>query len=176
MIFVFFGYSACAESYDDSVLEIVSKILPRLVLMSSQKNTIDNRIGICVAHEPSDTEEADTLIRKIRTNYPTGIKGYPLVLSSYEYKNVAACQKNQIAFLFDSNGETIKKAVRILHKNGVLSMSYDPIYLENGVESSLFIGRKVTPYIHFDVLQQNGIEIDNALLQISKIYSQRDGK
>jgi hypothetical protein len=55
-------------------------------------------------------------------------------------------------------------------------MSYDPKYLEKGVNASLFLGRKVTPYVNMNALRKNGIELDNVLVRISKIYSNEDGK
>ena len=150
LILFFFTNPLSASSYDDAALEIIAKILPRFVLMSSQKN--------------------------IKNNYPNGIKGYPITFRHDEYADAGKCQKSQIAFMFDADEQTVIKAIKILNRNGVFTMAYNPTYLEDGVQSSLFFGRKVVPYINFDAMQQNGIMLDNALVQVSKIYSRGDGK
>ena len=70
----------------------------------------------------------------------------------------------------------MENSIRILNKNSIFTMSYDAKYLVNGVAATLFLGRKVIPYINISALRQSGIEVDNALVQISKIYLQGDGK
>jgi hypothetical protein len=171
-----FPNTAYAYSYDDDTLEIISKVIPRLVLMSSQKNTVQKQIGVCVLYDDLDERDASLLIQKIRKNYPSGIKNYSLGLVMNKYNEMEGCRNSQITFMFDADNKTIANAVRFLDKNRVFSMSYDPNYLDQGVEASLFLGRKVTPYINIGALRRNGIELDNALVQISKIYTPGDGR
>jgi hypothetical protein len=52
-------------------------------------------------------------------------------------------------------------------------MSYNNHYLEYGVGSSLFIGKKVVPYLNTEAIFNNKLEIDNILLRISKIYKKK---
>lgn len=147
-----------------------------MVLMSSRKNSIQNQLDICVLHDKLDERDALLLIQKIRKNYPSGIKNYPIGVNKSEYDTIEACRKSQITFLFDADDRTITNAVNYLNKNGIFSISYNPNYLESGVDSSLFLGRKVIPYLNIVALSQSGIELDNALVQISKIYSKGDGR
>jgi hypothetical protein len=182
--FVFFAFitisllfnASYGSSYDENTLEIFSKIIPRFVLMSSQKNSIQHQLNICIVHEKLDERDAYALIQKIRKNYPSGIKNYPIELLMSEYNNIEVCRKSQIAFMFDTDLRTITATVHYLNKNGIFSVSYNPNYLEYGVDSSLFLGRQVTPYFNIGALQQSRIELDNALVQISKIYSKGDGR
>lgn len=182
--FVFFSFismsfltsAAYGSSYDDDMLEIVSKIIPRLVLMSSQKTSVQSQVDICVLYDRMDERDASLLVDKIRKNYPSGIKNYPIVLKKNVYENLDGCRNSQIAFMFDTDNRTIGNAVRTLNKNHTLSMSYDPSYLGSGVEVSLFFGRKVAPYINIGALRQNGIVLENTLIQISKIYTEGDGR
>lgn len=163
-------------SYDDDTLEIFSKIIPRFILMSSQKSTIQNKIEICILHDKLDERTASSLVDKIQNNYPNGIKNYKFKLLNSDYSDIDLCRKSQLAFLFDTDEKNMENAIRILNKNTIFTMSYDAKYLVNGVESTLFLGRKVVPYINMSALRQSGIEVDNALVQISKIYLQGDGK
>lgn len=175
-IILFQSTAVSASSYDDDTLEIFSKIIPRFILMSSQKNTIQNQIEICILHDKLDERTALSLVERIHSNYPNGIKNYKLKLINSTYSEINMCRKSQLAFLLDTDEKNIESSVRILNGNRVFTMSYDAKYLVNGVDATLFLGRKVVPYINMSAVRQSGIEIDNALVQISKIYLQGDGK
>ena len=165
-----------ALTYDDDVLDIFSKLLPRFILMSSKKNKIQDKIVICVLHDRIDERIALSLMDKIDSNYPNGIKNYKIKLINSNYSNIDLCQNSQLAFMLDTGEKNIEKAIKFSNENTIFTMSYDAKYLENGVNASLFLGRKVTPYINMSAVSKNGIELDNALVRISKIYSNEDGK
>ena len=169
-----YASSLNASGYDDDVLEIFSKMLPRFVLMSNQKNLLKERLEICILNDKIDEKNALILMSKIDTNYPNGIKNYKIRLVEGDYANVNVCRNSQLIFMFDSTDENIAKAIRYSKENHVLSMSYDAKYLENGVGASLFLGRKVVPYININALHKNGVEFDNLLVQISKIYASEE--
>ena len=54
--------------YDDDILDIFSKTLPRFILMSSQKNRIKSNLEICILHDEVDELTASSLINKINKN------------------------------------------------------------------------------------------------------------
>lgn len=150
--------------------------MPRFVLMSSSKNNLQDTIEICVLHDKIDERIALSLIDKVDSNYPKGIKNYKIALLNSDYSNLDACQNSHLAFMFDTNNKNIDKTIKFSNKYTVLTMSYDAKYLEKGVNTSLFLGRKVTPYVNMNTIRKNGIELDNVLLRISKIYTDEDGK
>jgi hypothetical protein len=156
--------------YDDDTLTIFSKIIPRMILMSSQKELVKSTIQVCVTSDKIDEHTALSLIDKIQSSYPNGITNHPLQLINTSYATMEKCQNSQLIFLLDSNDQNIEKALKYAHNHAALTMSYDSKYLDNGVETSLFFGRKVTPYLNINALRKNGIEVDNLLIRISKIY------
>lgn len=141
-----------------------------MILMSSQKERIKETIETCIISDKIDERTALLLIDKIYDAYPNGITNHPLKLTSSTYNSIEKCQNSQLIFLLNTNEKNIEKTVQYAHDHAVLTMSYDPKYLENGVGTSLFFGRKVTPYLNINALRKNGIEIDNLLIRISKIY------
>ena len=159
-----------ASVYDDSVLNVFSKILPRLILMSSQKDRVENDLEICVLHDKVDATTALSLIEKVNNNYPNGLKHYKINLINSNYSQIHACQNSQLAFMLNADRRDIEKAIKFSSKHAILTVAYDEILLEDGVSVSLFLGRKVTPYVNMESLRANGIELDNLLLRISKIY------
>lgn len=163
-----------AQTYDEDVLTIFSKILPRLVLMSTQKTQIKNSIDICILHDFVDKDDAKILRSKINDSYPNGLKKYKIKLHSQSYGHFKSCKNSQLVFLFNTSSEKIKQILKYTKKHQIISTSYDSKLLVEGVEVSLFIGRKTTPYINVKALQESGIEFDNILLLVSKIYNEMD--
>jgi hypothetical protein len=165
-----------ASEYDDDTLTIFAKILPRMVLMSSQKERVKESIEICIASDRIDEDTAISLIDQIQNTYPNGIANHPFKLTNSSYLAIEKCKNSQLIFLLNSNDKNIEKTLQYAYDHTSLTMSYDPKYLDNGVETSLFFGRKVTPYLNINALRKNGIEIDNLLVRISKIYLYEDKK
>jgi hypothetical protein len=159
-----------ASGYDNDILDIFSKTLPRFILMSSQKENIKGDLEICILHDEIDELTALSLIEKVNENYPNGIKDYQIRLTHSNYATIDLCQNSQLAFMFNTSKENINKALSFSFKHSVLSVSYDEKLLHEGVALSMFLGRKVTPYINIHALRKNGIELNNMLLRISKIY------
>ncbi|MCL4432721.1 MAG: hypothetical protein M1300_10405 [Epsilonproteobacteria bacterium] len=165
-------YSAVlsASVYDDETLTLFSKIMPRMVLMSSQKELVKGNIDLCIVNDKIDERIALSLMDKLHNSYPNGINKNLLKLTNTTYSAIERCQNSQLVFLLSSNEQNIKKALQYTRNHTAISMSYDPVYLANGVQASLFLGRKVTPYLNMNELHKHGIEVDNLLIRISKIY------
>jgi hypothetical protein len=163
-----------ATDYDEDVLEIFSKLLPRFVIMSDQKFKIKDQINICVLHEDIEKGPASSLIDKIIRNYPRGIKNYNVKLTQTDFTNLSTCNNSELLFLFNSSEKNINETLLYAKKQKKLTVSYDASLLTNGVEVSLFLGRKILPYINISALKQNSIMVDPILLRISKIYMQTD--
>lgn len=159
-----------AAVYDGDVLDIFAKIAPRLVLMSSQKERLKENIEICVLHDKIDEAVKTSFIGRIENSYPHGIKNYPIKVIDGSYANINLCKNSLLLFMLNTNDENIKNTLKYAVEHSSLTMSYDPNMLTYGVNTSLFLGRKVTPYLNLDSAQKNKIEFDNILIRISKIY------
>ena len=159
-----------AAIYDGDVLDIFAKIAPRLVLMSSQKDRLKENIEICVLHDKIDETAKTSFIGRIESSYPHGIKNYPIKLIDGDYTHIDLCKNSHLLFMLSTNENNIKNSLKYAAVHSSLTMSYDPGLLTYGVNASLFLGRKVTPYLNLDSTQKNKIEFDNLLIRISKIY------
>lgn len=163
-----------ASFYDDDVLDIYSKIIPRLILMSSEKSKFKDKLDICIVNDKADDRTAFSLSGKVASQYPEGIKNLKIKMMNTSYSNIEICQNAQMLFLLNSSESNIEKATKYSNEHAIITMSYDAKYLDNGVGLSLFLGRKVTPYINMGIFRKTGIELDNVLLRISKIYNEDD--
>ncbi|MBF0264692.1 MAG: DUF4154 domain-containing protein [Gammaproteobacteria bacterium] len=160
--------------YDKNVLEIIAKIIPRIVLMSSQKSKATDSIDVCLLRDDTEQKSAQLLKNAIKANYPKGIKNTPINFVISDFDNANACRHSQITFMFNSNNKKIRETVTVLNQFQLLTMSYDEKFLEHGVGLSLFIGKKVVPYINTQAIFDNNIEINNMLLRVSKIYQKKN--
>ena len=159
-----------ASVYNDETLSIFAKIIPRMALMSSQKERIKDNIEICILNDKIDERTGMLFMDKVHDAYPNGITNHPLKITNSTYTSIDKCQNSHLIFLLNTNEKNIEKAVQYGIEHTGLTISYDSKYLDNGVETSLFFGRKVTPYLNINALRKNGIEVDNLLIRISKIY------
>ena len=178
LLFVFcllFSFTTVnAANYDDDVLEIFAKLLPRFIIMSDQKLKIKDQIDVCILREDVEEDAATTLIDKIIDNYPSGIKKDNIELIQTDFTDLNVCKNSELLFLFNASPKKIREALLYAKNHQTLTVSYDASLLAEGVEVSLFLGRKILPYINVKALKRNSITIDQILLRISKIYMETD--
>ena len=96
-LLLFNTLSIHASDYDEDILEIFSKILPRLILMSTQKEKIEDEIQIWILYEEVDFNAANSLTDKINSNYPNGIKNHKINIIHTNYNELIKCQDTQLA-------------------------------------------------------------------------------
>jgi len=176
IIVIVFCYSTLnAATYDMDLLNTYSKLTPRFILMSTQKNKIDQDINICLSFDEEDERVADEFINYTALNYPDGIKNYKIKFSKIKYKNISLCSDTQLIFLFRTNSKALKKAISFSQDKKIMTIAYDNQLLVEGVDISLFLGRDTKPYINLKSVLDKGIRLDNLLLRISKIYNNKEG-
>ena len=175
LLFMVCNASIFAATYDDDVLSMYAKLSPRFVLMSTLKDELNDSIEICLLHDDVDAQVASVLQKKIIDNYKNGIKSYSVGVKKVLYTNHEECARSDMLFLFTTNEQLLKKSIDFSHEKNILTISYDSKVLESGVDISLFIGRKVVPYINVNSVTSKKIELDNILLRISKIYKNSTG-
>lgn len=164
-----------ASGYDDDILNIYAKIMPRFVLMSSKKKNLKKSINICLVSDTVDELSENILIQKLQNNYPNGIKKYKIQLIKTNYSNIKLCMNSELAFLFNTHDEQINTFVKFSNRYKILTIAYDNKMLKNGVDISLFLGRKIVPFLNMKSISKKNIKLDNMLLRISKLLVKEDG-
>lgn len=163
-------------SYDGERLKLFSKIIPRFVLLNHSKATKAEKIDICILYNGVDEASANAFADKIRSDYPNGLKNIRINVSAQNYSKMEGCSWADLIFLFDSDVQTVEKTVSFAKSKRIFTMSYDPVYLRQYVMSSLFLGRKVVPYLNVEAVRRGGLELDSTLVQISKLYTDEDAR
>jgi len=162
--------SLSAMSYDSDILNMFAKLSPRIVLMSSTKERLKDSLEICLLYDESDEQSASVFEDKILSNYKNGIRNYSIDIKKVRYSELNSCAQSHMLFLFTTGQMQIKKSVALAKEKKILTISYDAKSLESGVDISIHIGRKVTPYLNVGSIQSKGIELESILFRISKIY------
>lgn len=153
-----------AMKYDHDLLKIFSKILPRIVLMSSLSEPSKKSVSICILHEKLDQYSAETFTAMLkRSNVKTEIIVTSLTASQQ-------CEKCQLAFLFNTDAKSFGNTLRQLNAMGLMSATYHANGLKHGADITLHIKRKVIPHINVQALQAKGITLNPMLYRVSKIY------
>ncbi len=138
--------------------------------MSTQKEKITTEIQICILRDNIDNMTALSLDDAIKRNYPSGLQDYKINTISSSYSSLNSCRNSQLLFMFNTSDKNIEDALLFSAKNKILTLAYDAKLLESGVDMSLFLGRKITPYINYESLKNKDIRLNNILLRIAKIY------
>jgi hypothetical protein len=161
-----YGYA-----YNDKLLQVYAKIIPRIALMMHPGETLPgNNIGICLLYEKGDEEGAQRLSETIRAAYPDGLRYRTLALSLFPYGEHRFCRDSHLLFLFDTDEARMRKSLDFAKAHRIPTMSYSSRFLDSGVMLSLYLGKTVRPYLNLEAAKENGFTPDSLLVRISKIY------
>ncbi len=165
-----------ASIYNYDTLSMFAKITPRFIFLSSVKNSIKEEVKLCIVSDNIKNKEVLYLSHNIPIYYPHGIQSMPLKIISISYndllKNSKNCNDAQILFLFNSTNKHIEESVKYAKSHTILTTSYDANLLNNGVDISLYLGRKIVPYINIKSIKEKGITLNNTILGLSKIFTE----
>jgi len=161
---------ASAAVYDTGNLTIFSKLIPRVIVFSSQYKKISDSMNICILHSEKDISISNKLAKNIDKSYPNGIKSHTIDVKSKLFIDVHACKNAQLIFLLNTDKKTTETIIKFSNKHHILTMSYSPKLLDFGVSTSISIRRYIKPYLNLKKLRDEGITIRSTLLNISKIY------
>jgi len=123
-----------AQNYDLDLLNTYSKLSPRFVLMSTQKDTIEEEMKICVLHVLKDKRIAESFIEMAKNNYPEGIMDYEIKFIESSYEQVSICKSAQVLFLLNTDDDSLKKVLAFSNSHKILSISYDKKLQEQGAD------------------------------------------
>lgn len=157
-----------AAQYDENVLQIFSKIAPRLVLLSSKKSEATKQIDLCIVHEKTDAYVAERFGRMIKDNASGGT--IETLIRTADIEEAYRCTPSQLLFFFNTSAARIQKVLEQCSKSAPITVAYDSKLLGSGIDVSLFFGRSVTPYIDIARLKEKKITFDEVMLRVSKIY------
>ena len=161
---------AYAYLYNDSLLLIYAKIIPRVMALDHTKRDRSSAPPtLCILYEKNDERVAKKLAKMIASNLPKR-PGDSLTVRTKPYGALPSCQKASALVLLNTNVERVKRTVDFAKSHRLLSFAYDKSMLRYGVIVSLHTGKKVYPIVNIDGIKQSGLRLDPLIYQVAKIY------
>ncbi len=160
-----------AYIYNDSLLIIYSKVVPRIMALdNTQRGGIQKR-RLCILYEKGDAPVAEKLREQMLQNLPSRLKnGFSVEIGPYEETGSAECAGSTALMLLDARPEKIERALKLAERERLLTFSYSNSLLERGAAVSLMVGKEVYPVINIEAVKRSALKLDAALFQIARIY------
>lgn len=155
-----------AMHYNASLLEIQAKLFPKIAMMSEDREKSKKNLTIYIIAKQSDYIQAKKLKELIETNYPHKALKRDILVSIdvfREFKN-----SPDAIIILDHTPQELQEIALWANEHKVISLAYDPYYLQYGILASLFIGPSTKPYINKEILQKYNFRFNSYLLKLSK--------
>ncbi len=172
LFFALFYMSLNAYVYNDSLLLIYAKIIPRIMLLDYTKSDNSAIKKLCILYENGDRLVAKRLKELITRHLPKEKTKFSIRIVAKPYKESEKCDKVSAIVMLDAEKEKIHKVVEFAKKNRILTFSYNKSLLREGAAISLSIGKEIYPIINLSALKSYSLKLDPLLFQIAKIYSE----
>jgi hypothetical protein len=165
-----FAFSANAYIYNDSLLLIYAKLIPKIMQLDhTERKGAARPPRLCILYEEGDGRTARKLETLIRSNLPK--KGeLPLQIVTKRYSQTDSCGDVSAFVLLNTRSERARKAIGFAASHRLLSFAYDSNLLEEGAIVSLHAGKRVFPIVNIDAIKKNRLQLDPLLFQVAKIY------
>ena len=155
-----------AINYNSTILELEAKLFPKMILLNENINKKINNLTIYILSEEIDVYVAVELKEAIEANYPDKISGKFIKVSIKKFNTFENLPDAVI--VLNHNEEELSEIALWANEHGVISLGYDPSYMEYGILGSLYIGKSTKPYFNAKKILQYGFIFNTNLLKISK--------
>ncbi len=160
-----------AYIYNDSLLLIYAKIVPRIMLLDhTNKKTIQEQ-KLCILYEKGDRPVAEKLKKLIRQNLPAQIQSsFRVNTEPYDEESDKNCIGSTALMLLDAQTEKITETLKLAKRRRLLTFSYSNSLLKKGAVISLLVGKEIYPIVNIKAVKSSSLKLDPMLFQIAKIY------
>lgn len=165
-LFLILSLQLLATQYEPTVLKLEAKLFPKMILLNEGLDKTSDSLHIYIVTKEWDLNAAEELKSNIESYYPQKISGKKVVVEIKEFNKLKNLP-DALIVLHHSKDELIKIA-RWANRHKVMSLAYDPAYMEYGLLASLYIGKSTKPYLNKKIIQKYGFKFNPYLLKLSK--------
>jgi len=156
-----------AKQYNANILEIEAKLFPKMMLLEKHiQNDKSSKLNIFIISRTIDNCTAKKLQLKIEKNYPNPLLGKLITVEVIAFEDIK--KSPDAVIVFHHSAELFEKIASWANKNKILTLAYDPAYLDYDFLASIYIGKSTKPYLNKKVIKEHGFIFDSYLLQLSK--------
>ena len=170
ILFVFLTtLSIYGQSYQTSLLNLHAKVFPKILLSDTQldEKLVDNNIVIIILYEEKDLKVAQSFQKRIlKYHSQLGIYTFDVLLQ--KYTSFSSSDNATAYYQLLTDATTLQNTNSIIQLKNKISFSYDNSYLDRGTLMSLYIDKKVMPFIDMKTLKNSKIIFKNIIFKIAK--------
>jgi len=155
-----------ATHYNSTVLELEAKLFPKIILLSEQIDKKAPYLDLYIITEDIDRESAQDLKYMIEDYYPKKISNKTIRVSIKEFSSFK--KRPDALIVLYHNAKELTQIALWANKNNVISLAYDPSYMEYGIMGSLYVGKVTKPYLNRAIMQKYNFKFNPYLLKLSK--------
>jgi|GEM_PF-2919349 len=155
----------------DTFIKFEAKIFPKIVLFDKdfKSKLIDNRVILNIIYCDENRKLAHLFKKNVFKKYGDKIKNYDLVLNLIEDVDLELDKKaTGVVFLCDFKG--IDEKIKFYNENRIITFGLDESFLEKGALISMYIGKRVKPFINKKIISEYKINFLFSFTKISKFY------
>ena len=165
-LFLILSLQLWAIQYKPTVLELEAKLFPKMVLLNTDIDKSSDTLQIYIIIKEWDLYTALELQKDIELNYPDKISGKKIVVSVEEFQEFQTLPDAII--VLHHNSEELTKIANWANRHKIISLAYDPSYMQYGILASLYLGKATKPYLNREIIQKYGFKFSPYLLKLSK--------
>jgi len=168
-LFLILSLQLFACSYDDTILKIEAKLFPKIALLEQNIQKSQSKfLTITIFANEIDRVTAYNFKKTIEMNYPQEFSGKRIQVNVRQF-SLKSVQKVDAIIILNHTQKKIKEITKWANENAIVSFSYDPYDLENGVLASIYIGKTTKPYLNSSVMKKYNFQFNAFLLQLCKL-------
>lgn len=157
-----------SQQYEMNIVHIEAKLFPKIALLEKQIQKSDApNLNIYIFAKNIDLDVAQSFKAQIEANYPDALLNKKIVVRVMDFTQDMKQKPAAVIVLQHSNRE-LKKIAAWANKNRIITLAYDPAYLNNGLLVSIHIGKTIQPYLNKQMIKKYGFIFNPYLMQLSK--------
>jgi len=155
-----------ASSYNSTIIELEAKLFPKMLMLSEDIYKHNTYLHICIISQEKDMQYAKEFQMLIEKNYKEKLMNKEIKVSIREFKNISNYPDGLI--VLNHPDEELLRIANWANSNKIVSLAYDPSYLEFGILGSIYIGVSTKPYLNKHTIKKYKFMFNPYLLELSK--------
>lgn len=155
-----------ASQYNSTVIGLEAKLFPKIILMNQNIDKNSSQLNIYIISQKIDFEVAKEFQESIESYYPEKLMGKKIIVSIREFEDFKK-KPDALIVLYHSKS-TLKKIALWANTHKVLTLAYEPSYMDENILASLYIGKSTKPCLNKEIIKKYNFTFNPYLLELSK--------
>ena len=165
-LFLLLQLQIFGANYNSTVIELEAKLFPKMILLSEDIDKNSPSLIIYILTQEEDLDYANEFKEAIQTNYPDKLMGKTLHVFVKQFDSEQK-RPDAMIILYHPNEELEKIALWANNKR-IITLAYDPSYMNLGILASIYLGVSTKPYLNSEIMKTYNFNFNPYLLELSK--------